>query len=68
MFENMFDIRTCEIRAKTKGIKTILTRLQEGNAHSQVQICLRVVAWETCLKNLRQLEDHNKLLYGGFED
>jgi hypothetical protein len=68
MFENMFDIGTCEIRARVEGTRTILIWLQEGNAYSQVQICLWVVAWETCLQNLGQLEDHNNLPYGGFED
>ncbi len=68
MFENMFDIGTCEIKAREKGTRTILTWLQEGNAYSQVQICLWVIAWETCLQNLGQLEDHNKLSYGGLED
>jgi hypothetical protein len=29
---------------------------------------LWVIAWETCLQNLGQLEDHNKLSYGGLED
>ncbi len=68
MFENMFDIRTCEIRARVEGNKTILTWLQEGNTYFQIQICLWVVACKTCLQNLGQLEHHNKLLYGGLED
>jgi hypothetical protein len=67
MFENMFDIGTCEIKANIERTKTILIWLQ-GHVYSHVQICLWVVAWETCLQNLGQLEDHNKLSYGGLED
>jgi hypothetical protein len=38
MFEYMFDIGTCEIKARVEGTKIILTWLQEGNAYSQVDL------------------------------
>jgi hypothetical protein len=34
MFENLFDIKTCEIRPRVEGIRNILICLEEGDAYS----------------------------------